>query len=153
MTSSDTDHPPLSERTAFLANKVGQLLHERLERAFIDLELSSRSYYALTVLERDVPKSQQELAQLVMVDATTMGALIDLLESRGLVERSRNKRDRRRYDLTLSDKGVDTLAAANDAVAAVESEFFLPLDETDRATMDRLLAAVLEPIWPPPEHR
>src|SRR4051794_32779246 len=120
MTSSEPTHPPLTERTAFLANKVGQLLHEQLEHAFNELGLTSRSYYALSVLERDVPKSQQELARLVMVDATTMGALIDALDDGGLVARERNKSDKRRYDLTLSDAGVEKLDAANDAIAAVE---------------------------------
>lgn len=151
MTTSDPRHPPLTERTAFLANKVGQLLHEQIESGFGALGLTGRSYYALTVLERDVPKSQQELAELVMVDATTMGALIDELDERGLVARSRNKSDRRRYDLTLSDKGVETLNAANDALAAAEQNFFSPLDKTQRKTIHALLQRLLVDRWPPPQ--
>lgn len=150
MTTSDSAHPPLTERTAFLANKVGQLLHERIEVAFNELGLNSRSYYVLTVLQRDVPQSQQELAQLVMVDATTMGGLIDELDERGLVARSRNKSDRRRYDLTLNDKGVETLDAANDALAVAEHEFFSPLGVTQRKSLHRLLKLLLVDRWPPP---
>src|ERR1044072_6307953 len=110
---------PLTERTAFLAHKVGQLLLARVEAGMQELGLNSRSFFGLRPVDPEQPRSQQEISQMLTIDATTMGMVVDALEERGLVVRTRNKRDRRRYDLTLSESGSSTLAAAHAILGAV----------------------------------
>lgn len=141
---------PLTQRTAFLANKMGQLLLEQAERGFGELGLNARTFFVLASVDPDVPRSQQEIAQIVAVDPTTLGVLVDDLEARGLVDRSRNKRDKRRYDLTLSASGVSTLTAAHAALDAVEREFFAPLSARQRSDLGALLRKLIAGRWPPP---
>jgi DNA-binding MarR family transcriptional regulator len=50
-----------------------------------------------------------------------MMAIIDRLEARGLVARSRSKRDRRRQDLHLTPVGTKVLAEARAAVGRHEA--------------------------------
>jgi DNA-binding MarR family transcriptional regulator len=142
---------PLTERTAFLANKVGQLLLGRVEAGMQELGLSSRSYFVLTAVDPETPRSQQDISQMLTIDPTTMGSIVDDLEARGLVVRTRNARDRRRYDLTLSDAGVATLAAAHDSLAATERDFFSPLSGKQRAELHGLLQRLVAGRWPPPQ--
>jgi DNA-binding MarR family transcriptional regulator len=150
MTAGDSSIASLTERTAFLAHKVGQLLLERVERRLEVLGLNSRSYFVLAAVDRDVPRSQQELSRLLTIDPTTIVALVDDLEAHGHVQRSRNLRDRRRYDLTLSDGGVRALAAAHEALATVEQDFFAPLTPKQRGDLHKSLERLIVGRWPPP---
>jgi DNA-binding MarR family transcriptional regulator len=59
----------------------------------------------LSVLRADHPLSQQEVAEQLGVDRTTMVALVDALESKGLVERHRNAADRRKNIVQLTSAG------------------------------------------------
>lgn len=148
MTTSDSSRTPLIERTAFRANKSAQLLMERIEQGLAELGLHSRTYFVLAGVEGDVPRSQQELSKLLTIDTSTMVALVDELERKGLVTRTRNERDRRRYDLALSEKGVSTLSAAHDALEAAEEDFFSPLNNKQRAVLHDLLGQLIAGRWP-----
>ena len=59
MTPSDPTRVPLTQRTAFLANKMGQLLLEQAERGFGDLGLTTRTFFVLASVDPDIPRSQQ----------------------------------------------------------------------------------------------
>ena len=142
---------PLTERTAFLAHKVGQLLLARVEGGMQELGLNSRSYFVLTAVDPEIPRSQQEISQILTIDPTTMGMVVDDLEARGLVVRTRNQRDRRRYDLTLSDGGANTLAAAHAILGAIEQDFFSPLSGKQRGELHGHLQRLVAGRWPPPQ--
>ena len=84
----------------------------------------------LTVLAAEVPLSQQEAAEQLGVDRTTMVALVDTLEGKGLVERHRSPQDRRKNIVQLTPAGQDCLSGAGQARAQVEREFLAPLGGT-----------------------
>lgn len=142
---------PLTDRTAFLAHKVGQLLLARIEEGLVELGLNSRTYFVMTVIDPEVPRSQQEMSQMLTMDPTMLGMIVDDLEARGLVKRSRNRRDRRRYDLTLSDAGVSALGAAHESLAVTEREFFAPLSGKQRGELHGLLQRLVAGRWPAPQ--
>jgi DNA-binding MarR family transcriptional regulator len=150
MTTLDPTAIPLIERTAILAHKVGQLLLARVEEGLEELGLSSRSYFVLSAVDCETPRSQQEMSQLLTIDPTAIGVVVDDLEARGLVKRARNRHDRRRYDLTLSEAGTSALAAAHEALATAEREFFEPLSGKQRAELHGLLQRLIAGRWPPP---
>jgi DNA-binding MarR family transcriptional regulator len=79
----------------------------------------------------------------VRKDRTTIVALIDDLESAGLVERRRNPSDRRAYALQLTDEGHDWLAAAGPALAGAEDRLLRDLDADERANLVETLQRVL----------
>lgn len=124
------------------------LLLQAVEQRLKELGLSSRPYFVLAGVDGAGPISQQDLSRLLSIDPTTMVALVDELERGGFVARSRNRNDRRRYDLTLTEAGSRTLAAAHAAMAAAEEEFFAPLTETQRARYHKYLELLLDGRWP-----
>jgi DNA-binding MarR family transcriptional regulator len=83
----------------------------------------------LAVLAGKEPLSQQEAAEQLGVDRTTMVALIDALEAKGLVERHRSAQDRRRNIVELTPAGRDSLRRASRARDNVEREFLAPLGD------------------------
>ncbi|MEW2165653.1 MarR family winged helix-turn-helix transcriptional regulator [Streptomyces sp. NPDC007084] len=82
----------------------------------------------LSVIAADgAERSQNELASAVGMDRTTMVAVIDELEGRGLVERHRSARDRRRNVVTLTDAGAVCLRDADRARVEAEEAYLAPL--------------------------
>src|SRR5262249_23120664 len=74
----------------------------------------------LTVLAGQEPGSQQQAAQRLGVDRTTMVALIDALEDKGLVRRHADAEDRRRDGGGLTEAGRDNPVPARPAAPGGE---------------------------------
>jgi DNA-binding MarR family transcriptional regulator len=83
----------------------------------------------LTVLAADYPLSQHEAAGRLGVDRTTMVALIDELQAKGLVERHRSPEDRRKNIVQLTEAGAHCLDGAGRARNEIEREFLAPLGD------------------------
>jgi DNA-binding MarR family transcriptional regulator len=119
-------HTPLTERTSFLAHKIGLLLLGAAEARLAELGLSARTYFVLAAIDGPDPPSQQQLSRTLSIDPTLVVALVDELQAGGLVVRDRNPQDRRRYDLRLTAEGKKALGTADEAIDGIEGQFFAP---------------------------
>jgi DNA-binding MarR family transcriptional regulator len=97
------------------------------------------------VLVDEGPLSQQRLGQRQGVDRTTMVAVVDDLERRGLVERQRRPHDRRAYSLHATAKGRRVLKRAIEAATRAEDEFLAPIPPRDRRRLKQLLQRLISP--------
>ncbi|WP_341482145.1 MarR family winged helix-turn-helix transcriptional regulator [Arthrobacter gengyunqii] len=69
---------------------------------------------ALGVLEAQGPMTQARLAQIVRVQAQTMGKTLSRLEAHGHVTRVRNDLDRRSHMVSITPLGTEALQEAQD---------------------------------------
>jgi DNA-binding MarR family transcriptional regulator len=76
------------------------------------------------------------------IDASSMVALLDAFEARGLAQRRPNPRDRRAYAIYLTDEGRATLERALELSLDVESQLLTPLDVEERSQLRRLLLRI-----------
>jgi DNA-binding MarR family transcriptional regulator len=124
-----------------------------LKRAFLGLEelhlelleplgISGRELSVLLLLQAREPESQQETAVRLRVDRTTMVALLDGLEGKGLVARQADPTDRRRNVVALTDQGRRTLEKAVRASDKAEGRLLQGLDESEQTQFRALLARV-----------
>jgi DNA-binding MarR family transcriptional regulator len=134
---------------AALAHRLGFLLkhayggYQSIQRsALAPLELDGRLLAVLTLVEAEGPALQQRLAERLRVDRTTMVALIDALEQGGLVQRRRDREDRRGYQVSITKKGANRFQRAHEAVREVERDFL----ETLSAEEQRQFLALLEKL-------
>lgn len=134
---------PLTERTGFLSHKMGCLLQKEIESGLARFGINSRSYLVLAGVDQDPPPSQQDLSRLLNIDPTTIVGVIDELEGAGLVTRSRNTVDRRRYNLLLTDVGRATLDEAHEAMDGASLAFFAPLTPDELKQFHLLLKRLL----------
>lgn len=65
--------------------------------------------------------------------------LVDELEQRGLVERTRNPADRRSYSLFLTEQGRQKLAAVQEAGLAQQNSLASPFTAAEREQLTALL--------------
>ncbi len=120
----------LAARLGYLLKHAQQQLVLASAPALAPYGIDGRELAVLAVLAADIPLSQQEAADQLGVDRTTMVALVDTLEGKGLVERHRSPQDRRKNIVQLTPAGEDSLSRAGRARAQVEREFLAPLGGT-----------------------
>lgn len=100
-------------------------------------------YAVLACVAEFAPLSQQQACERLSMDRADMVTVIDHLEAQGLVSRTRDVTDRRRYILAVTQQGTDKLTEADQIVAEVTGEFFAPLTDDEVATLTRLALRVL----------
>ena len=127
MSSTDGPAPELSSRLGYLLKHAQLQMAELTAKALTPYGISGRELAVLLVLAGREPASQQQAAQRMGIDRTTMVALLDTLEGKGLVARHPHADDRRRNVVELTDAGQDTLRRATEASDAAERDFLAPL--------------------------
>jgi DNA-binding MarR family transcriptional regulator len=119
----------LASRLGYLLKHVQQQLVQAAAPAMQPFAIDGRELAVLTVLAGEVPPSQQEAAERLGVDRTTMVALVDALEAKGLAERHTSASDRRRNVVELTPAGQDCLRRASKARDEIERDFLAPLGD------------------------
>jgi DNA-binding MarR family transcriptional regulator len=139
--------PPaeLTGHLAYLLKHAQLALAELTAAALEPYPVNGRELAVLTVLAGNEPASQQQAAQRLGVDRTTMVALIDALEDEGLVRRHADAGDRRRNVVTLTEAGRDTLHRAGEAAGAAERRFLAPLSTPDAQRLKAALRTLIRP--------
>ena len=119
--------PELVERLGYLLKHAQLRLFELTTAALEPFGLDGRQLAVLVVLGSGEPASQQDAAQQLGIDRTTMVAFVDALERKGLVWRRPHAQDRRKNVVELTETGRDTLDRARKASDAAEQQFLAPL--------------------------
>lgn len=133
-TKGATDLP-----AAVLIARVARLVRSRVDSALGPSELRQRQLVALSYLRDHGPARQQALAQSLCMDASSLVCLLNDLEDRDLIARRRDREDRRRGILELTDHGREALAELDAMLAEIDAEILIDLDETERAELRSLL--------------
>jgi DNA-binding MarR family transcriptional regulator len=92
------------------------------------------------------PSAQQTLAELIGVDASNLVAVLNSLEDSGLIERRRDRADRRRAIIALSASAERLLADLDRALRQLDDEIFATLTPAERDTFNALLAKAISHI-------
>jgi len=133
--------PSLVERhVGCVALKIGQVIFRLLEAELAQqLGLRIRHYSILGALSEGGPMSQQAIGNYLRIDSATMVAAIDDLEQRDLVRRERHQDDRRRYVVTITAQGEETLEAIGNLIDKFDSEHFADLTANQQGQLHKLL--------------
>lgn len=138
--SVETPTKPTTDLPAsVLIARVARLVRSRLDAALGPSELRQRQLVALSYLRDHGPTRQQALAQSLCMDASSLVCLLNDLEDRDLIARRRDREDRRRGILELTDHGRDALAEIDAVLAEIDAEILAELDESERADLRALL--------------
>lgn len=121
-----------------------QQLHVAVWLRDVCSETTSVQYAALTVLDQRPGASQRDLGRALDLDRSTIADLVARMVRRGLIERERDKDDRRRNVLQLTAAGRDELVRLRPRVEAIEPTLTAGLSPSERDQLRRLLHRALE---------
>jgi DNA-binding MarR family transcriptional regulator len=109
-----------------------------------ELELAPAHAGILRAIAAGSGVSQQALASRLGMFPSRLVALIDELETLGLVERRNNADDRRVYALYVTDEGAKAMADIGRVARAHDDEICAVLDEKERASLRSLLLRIAD---------
>ena len=119
---------------------VGLYSRELLRRR----NLTAPQLATLRQLRRKGPLSAGDLARSISVSQATVTGIVDRLERRELVTRSRDSEDRRRVVIELNDAGREAVATSP---PPLHERFILRLaerSENERQEIDRMLRLIVQ---------
>lgn len=125
----------------YLVKQLELAVRSRLDDLLRPAGLTALQYTALTVLERHPGMSSAQLARNSFVTAQSMADMITALEARSLIERHRDRADRRRLVVALTSGGRELLDRYRDRVSALEAQMLAGLTTSEISSLRRFLNA------------
>src|SRR5258708_22175200 len=129
---------------AFLLAQLGSHAASQFAARLAQLELIPAHAGVFRILAATPAITQQALATALGTLPSRLVAIVDQLESKGLLERRPHESDRRSYALHLTDKGKSTLQAVGRIAREHQQILLEALSEEEQRTLSVLLQRVAE---------
>ena len=123
----------------FLLHDVARLLRVDADKRARQHGMTRAQWAILIWLERQPGLSQKELSEILEVEPITVARLIDRLETRGMVERRPDPRDRRIWRLHLLPPASEVLGEIDQQRAAMTHAVSAGIDENSIEIMTEAL--------------
>jgi DNA-binding MarR family transcriptional regulator len=144
MARSKGDYELLDDIGFLLARSAGVAIRTANER-FGELGLRARSFSVLAYVVRMEGVSQRSLSDFLALDPSQTVALVDDLESQGLIERRQGIGDRRIRELSATRLGRERMKEAAAAAAAAHAQFLTDLEPDERRVLRQILRRIAFP--------
>lgn len=134
------------ENIGFDLTDVSRLMRRRFEECLEGSPLTQSQARALVYLSRCQGVRQVELAQMLEVQPITLARVVDQLQAIDLVERRADPKDRRAYQLFLTEEAEPHLKVIEKATASLRKEVLESISEEEAAitmaALDKLRTAL-----------
>jgi len=122
-------------------DKISKLFLATLQKNLTHLDIE-RSFYPLLLIEAGNGLTQQDLAKKIGCDKVQVVRIIDYLSSNGYVKRVRNKTDKRKYELAITEKAGLIIPDVQNAFSQTTSLAFQSLSEQQIDEFYTLLSSI-----------
>ncbi|WP_168793875.1 MarR family winged helix-turn-helix transcriptional regulator [Paraburkholderia aromaticivorans] len=129
----------LTLSVGFSINKARNLLITEMDAALKDLDITSQQMGILLSMRRGVATTPFELSRLLGIDTGLMTRMLDKLEIKGLLERSRSIEDRRVVNLKLTEEGEAVAVRLPEIAPVVLNRRLKKFTKTEFEELRRLL--------------
>jgi MarR family transcriptional regulator, lower aerobic nicotinate degradation pathway regulator len=130
----------LQDQVGFVLRKA----HQRHVAIFAShiADLTPPQFAALAKLSDVGETSQNQLGQLIAMDAATVKGVIDRLKARGLVALSKHDGDKRRLLVSLTAEGREAVEALIPKAKTITQETLAPLSAREVSAFMKLLGKI-----------
>lgn len=132
----------------FLIEKTGKKLKQELQKRFQEngKDITVDQWVILLELKKFHLLSQVELAEKTFKDAPTVTRIIDLLIKKELVIKTSSEDDRRKFMVSLSEKGKQEVEILLPIVQKFRIKGWFGLTENDGIALQRILNKIITNI-------
>ncbi|ALC17258.1 transcriptional regulator, TrmB [Desulfuromonas soudanensis] len=109
-----------------------------------DYQITGPQLNCLLALQEHESLTPTALAHIVYLSPSTIVGIVDRLEEKGLVDRSRSSRDRRQVQITITAAGRELTTSAPSPLQETLVERLRALPETEQVTIIRALEKVAD---------
>jgi DNA-binding MarR family transcriptional regulator len=114
------------------------------DKRLAPLELSAAQWAVIASLAGEERKSASDLCKGISYDAGAMTRMLDRLEGKGLIRRSRSPDDRRLVHLELTEEGRAAYPRMRELSLGVANRFLRGFTKTEARQLESLLNRMLE---------
>jgi len=136
----------LEQAFGFHVNRVSYLMTEEIEKRFekAGLPIVAQDFAILFRLFSGGALSQADIVSLMMRDKTTVTRRLDGLVKKGLITRSPNAEDRRRFDICITQQGRDVLDVAFPMARDFQKELVKDIPQQDKEVTVQVLRKIMQ---------
>lgn len=124
--------PAFGQAVGFLLSQLGYVVARHFRSAMSEVGLEPRQFALMRAIDANEGQSQNFLVDMLRIPASSMVALVDHLEVRGLVERRVHPSDRRARTLHVTGVGRTVLEKATALAMALEQRICAGLTPEQR---------------------
>ena len=128
----------------FLINKARNILTIEMDAALKDLDISSQQMGILMSLTLGLAATPFELSKVLGIDTGLMTRMLDKLEAKDLLQRSRSLEDRRVVNLALTKKGEEVAGQIPEVAPDVLNAHLKKFSKVEFEELRRLLRKFLD---------
>jgi DNA-binding MarR family transcriptional regulator len=129
----------LTESVGFRLVKARNVVVAEMDAALQDLDITGQQMGILLSMKQGAASTPFELSKLLGIDTGLMTRMLDKLETKGLLERSRDPNDRRVVNLTLTAKGQGIAGQIPEIAPHVLNARLRKFTKAEFAELNRLL--------------
>lgn len=139
----------MNEKPAMVAGiiddirRLFQVLTEQSRRVEHETSLTGPQVWVVKMLEKSSPMKVSDLARRMYLHPATMVGLLDRLEAKGLVKRTRSENDRRVVHIDLTEQGHELVKNSPEVVQSLLVTGLETLDEQKLETISKGLEQVV----------
>jgi len=139
---------PANQGLIGLITRLSKAIHRLSTEEMLGMSL--RGFVVLGYVQsRGGTVTQQEIGDVLCLDANSVVLLLHELEDAGYVVRQRDSADRRRHIITVTAEGEAAFARAEEGREGIEDQLLAALSPAERATLRDLIAKALEGVVAP----
>ena len=133
-----------TQSIGFLINKARNILTIEMDAALKDLDISSQQMGILMSLTLGLAATPFELSKVLGIDTGLMTRMLDKLEAKDLLQRSRSLEDRRVVNLALTKKGEEVAGQIPEVAPDVLNAHLKKFSKAEFEDLRRLLRKFLD---------
>jgi len=130
----------LTKSVGFFLNRARNTLLMEMDAALKDLDITGQQMGIVLSLTHGAAATPFELSKLLGIDTGLMTRMLDKLEAKGLLSRSRSLDDRRVVNLTLTKKGQEVAERIPEVAPTVLNQRLKNFSKEEFVEFRRLLA-------------
>jgi DNA-binding MarR family transcriptional regulator len=134
----------LTQSIGFAIGKARNVLVAEIDAALKDLGITTQQMGILLSMRHGEATTPFELSKLLGIDTGLMTRMLDKLEDKGLLERSRSLEDRRVVNLKLTEQGEEVAAHVPEIVPMVLNARVKSFTKSEFKELNRLLRKFLD---------
>ena len=126
-----------------LISRADQLKNRLLDKHLVPHDVTAQQFKVLVIISRFCADTPAELCRSLSLDSGSMTRMLDRLEQKGLLIRTRSESDRRQVRLVLTESGQALSDLLPQVGAVAMNEMVGVLDDSELATLEKILTKIL----------
>lgn len=125
-------------------NDFSKKMLDYVDKQFDDFGITRAQWVALNSINNTDNLIQAQLAQMMNIRPSTVVRIIDRMEINGLINRSERPKDRRKFTLSITQKGVDYVNRLSSKVIKVNKSITKNITNEELETFEKIRKKIME---------